>query len=112
MEYSGNASLAPLVAHMARSLLRAVRPKQWTKNLLIYLSLFFTMNEAWSFDEIGAAFSLFGRSTLAFAIFSALSGAVYLINDIVDRERDRQHPTKRERPIAAGRVSAVQVRWR
>ena len=102
MEYSGNASLAPLVAHMARSLLRAVRPKQWTKNLLIYLALFFTMNEAWSFDEIGAAFSLFGRSTLAFAIFSALSGAVYLINDIFDAEQDRRHPTKRLRPIASG----------
>ena len=110
MEYSGNASLAPLVAQMARSLLRAVRPKQWTKNLLIYLALFFTVNEAWSFDELGTFFSLLGRSTLAFAIFSALSGAIYLINDIFDAEQDRRHPTKRLRPIASGGLP-VALAW-
>lgn len=110
MEYTGNASLVPLVAQIATGSLRAVRPKQWSKNLLVYMALFFTINEAWSLDELGEFFSLFGRSTLAFVIFCVLSGAVYLINDIFDAEQDRRHPAKRLRPVASGRLP-VTIAW-
>ena len=107
MEYPGTPSSAPvMVARSARDLLGAVRPKQWTKNLLVYLALFFTVNEAWSFEEAGDFLTLFGKTTLAFLVFSAVSGAVYLVNDLVDAEQDRRHPTKRLRPIASGRLSA------
>jgi 4-hydroxybenzoate polyprenyltransferase len=81
----------------ALSLLASLRPEQWTKNLVVFAALIF----ARKLLDPGA----FGLSLAAFAIFCALSGAVYLINDLVDREADRRHPIKRHRPIAAGDVS-------
>ena len=95
---------------MARALVHATRPKQWTKNLLVYLALFFTVNEVWDPQDIGAVFSVLDKTTLAFVIFSALSGAVYLINDVLDIEKDRQHPNKRFRPIASGQLP-IPVAW-
>jgi len=78
-------------------LIQALRPYQWTKNLLVFAALVFAQKLA-DTEKILLAVA-------AFAVFCAAASAVYLLNDIVDRERDRQHPTKRERPIAAGRVS-------
>lgn len=79
---------------MALSLVLALRPSQWTKNLLIFAGLMFGQRLT---DP---------RSVLlageAFVIFCALSGVVYLINDIADREADAKHPVKRKRPIASG----------
>ena len=92
-------------AGRARTLVRAVRPRQWTKNLIIFLPLFFTVNEAWKVEEFGELLALAGRSGLAFAIFCGLSGAVYLVNDVFDLEVDRHHPKKRLRPIASGQLS-------
>ena len=80
------------------------RPKQLTKNLLVYLALFFTVNEAWYARDPSTLLPLLTQTTLAFAIFSVLSGAVYLINDIFDADSDRQHSTKRFRPIASGQL--------
>jgi 4-hydroxybenzoate polyprenyltransferase len=77
-------------------LLIALRPRQWTKNGLIFVALAFTLN----LQDL----TLLGRAVLAFACFCALSSAGYLLNDVVDVEADRQHPTKRLRPIAAGSV--------
>ena len=92
-------------ARLAAALFVSMRPRQWYKNLIIYLAFFFTIDEAWSPDaDIGAALQLFGVITLAFLIFSALTGAVYLLNDILDAESDRRHPRKRKRPIASGRL--------
>jgi len=79
----------PLVA-----LLRGMRPRQWTKNLLVFAALIFARR----FDDVGAVVTV----TLAFALFCLISGSIYLINDIVDREEDRKHPTKHHRPIAYG----------
>jgi 4-hydroxybenzoate polyprenyltransferase len=81
------------------NLIRSLRPGQWSKNLLVFAGLLFG-NKA-------AGRGLFDSDTLiralaAFAIFSALSGVVYLINDVMDRESDRQHPLKAGRPIASG----------
>ena len=92
-------------------MLVSVRPRQWYKNLLIYLAFFFTINEAWSpTADISASLGLFGVTTLAFLLFSALTGAVYLVNDILDVEGDRLHPRKRHRPVASGRLP-VTAAW-
>jgi 4-hydroxybenzoate polyprenyltransferase len=76
------------------SLIVSVRPEQWTKNLLIFAGLLFARR---LFNPGAAA-----EAGFAFVIFCALSGAVYVINDVLDRESDRQHPTKARRPIASG----------
>ena len=93
------------MAGISGALLASMRPRQWYKNLIIYLAFFFTIDEAWSLNaDIGAALNMFGVVTLAFLIFSALTGAVYIANDILDAESDRLHPRKRHRPIASGRL--------
>jgi 4-hydroxybenzoate polyprenyltransferase len=79
-------------------LLLSLRPSQWTKNLIIFAALLFS-ERLLLFDPRSIALAL-----AAFAIFCALSGVVYLVNDVIDREADRQHPLKRHRPIAAGLV--------
>ena len=111
MEYSGKASQAVAFVSTGRLLVRATRPKQWTKNLLVYMALFFTVNETWDAGDIGEMLPLLGKTTLAFLIFSALSGAVYLANDIFDVHRDRLHPRKRNRPIASG-LLPIDTAWR
>ncbi len=87
------------------SLLRAMRPKQWTKNGAVFMAAVFTVNLYWRPGDIASLLSVFGLSFAAFVIFSGLSSAVYLINDVTDFERDRLHPKKSRRPIAAGLVS-------
>ncbi len=77
-------------------LVTSLRPRQWTKNLLVFAGLVFSQNLP---DP-----ALAGRVTLAFVVFCALSGSVYLINDVLDAERDRRHPQKRHRPVASGRL--------
>lgn len=79
-------------------LLRALRPYQWTKNLLVFAGPVFALE---LFERRQALISL-----ATFGLFCAASSAVYLCNDIFDRERDRKHPTKARRPIASGRVGA------
>ncbi|HWF86837.1 MAG TPA: decaprenyl-phosphate phosphoribosyltransferase [Vicinamibacterales bacterium] len=76
------------------NLLLSLRPGQWTKNLLVFAGLLFGRR---LFDPTAVAHAL-----AAFAIFCALSGVVYLINDVADREADRRHPLKMRRPIASG----------
>ena len=87
---------------VAISLLVSLRPAQWTKNLIVFTALLFGQRAAQpAFIDPHAV----GRALAAFGIFCALSGVVYLINDVADREADRLHPIKRERPIAAGAIS-------
>jgi 4-hydroxybenzoate polyprenyltransferase len=81
---------------VAISLLLSLRPQQWTKNLIIFAGLIFGQR---LLDPRAIA-----RSGAAFAIFCVLSGVVYLINDVADREADRRHPLKRNRPIASGQL--------
>ena len=78
-------------------MLKSLRPEQWTKNLIVFAALIFGQR---LFDPAAV-----GRSLAAFFIFCALSGVVYLLNDVSDREADRLHPLKRRRPIAAGEVT-------
>lgn len=74
-----------------------LRPKQWTKNLLVFAAFLFT------FPNITA--EMFIKSIIGFLLFSFVSGCVYILNDFVDIEADRQHPEKKERPMASGRLS-------
>ena len=80
------------------ALLVAMRPKQWTKNLLLFAGLLFTLDQPHRATD-------FQRAALGFLLFCALSSVVYLVNDLADRESDRLHPKKRRRPIAAGELS-------
>jgi 4-hydroxybenzoate polyprenyltransferase len=77
-----------------RGLLRTMRPKQWTKNAAIFAALIF---DAKVFQR-GPLL----RTLAGFLLLCAVTGAVYIINDLADVERDRQHPTKRNRPLASG----------
>jgi 4-hydroxybenzoate polyprenyltransferase len=78
-------------------LLASLRPKQWTKNFLVFAGLIFAPKLR-DPDAVKSAL-------LAFVVFCALSSVVYLINDVQDREGDRLHPQKRNRPIASGALS-------
>ena len=89
-----------------RALVEATRPKQWIKNLLLLLAFFFSLNQSWDFQDPSQGLKLLGQATAGFLVFCALSGAVYLINDVADVERDRRHPQKRLRPVASGRLSS------
>jgi 4-hydroxybenzoate polyprenyltransferase len=86
------------------ALLRAMRPKQWIKNLLLFAGFVFTLNDHWR-PFSPEMWSALGRSTAAFFLFSFLASSVYLLNDVLDVEKDRKHPTKRRRAIAAGDLS-------
>lgn len=72
-----------------------LRPRQWTKNLIVFAAPLFAFNVNWQ--------TLLG-SGLAFGLFCCTSSSFYVINDIVDVESDRQHPVKCQRPIAAGLI--------
>ncbi|MCU0304575.1 MAG: decaprenyl-phosphate phosphoribosyltransferase [Thermoanaerobaculales bacterium] len=80
------------------ALVRSLRPEQWLKNGFVLAPLVFSGR----LDDSAA----WARGLLAVAAFCAASSAVYLVNDVLDRESDRRHPTKRDRPIAAGEISA------
>ena len=90
---------------MLSGLLRALRPRQWVKNLLVFLPLLFAVGLVWSPDELGALWGHAGRLAALLGAFCAAASAVYLLNDLADRKADRTHPVKRRRPVASGRVS-------
>src|SRR4051794_41052741 len=79
-----------------RGLLVALRPRQWTKNGLLLAALAFTANVHRP--------ELLTRSLIAVGLFCMLSSAGYLVNDVLDVDADRQHPTEKRRPIPAGLV--------
>jgi 4-hydroxybenzoate polyprenyltransferase len=84
---------------LATAILVSLRPRQWVKNLFVFAAVIFSQN---------LFTGLFWRAVAVFAAFCALSGAIYLVNDVADRTKDARHPTKRHRPIASG---VLPVRW-
>ena len=84
-------------AHILRECFRLLRVEQYTKNLIVFLPLFFSL-------QIGDA-DLLLRATAAFGAFCMAASAVYVFNDSIDLEEDRNHPVKKRRPLAAGTLS-------
>src|SRR5688572_3338356 len=85
-------------ASVVRDLVRALRPYQWVKNLLLFLPLLMS-HQVGNFERVAAV-------ATGFIAFCLCASASYVLNDLWDREHDRHHPVKRNRPFAAGRLSA------
>jgi len=81
---------------MLKALIQSMRPKQWVKNVFILAALVFDR------QLISAEASL--RTLAGVFLFCMLSSSVYLINDVADKEADQNHPTKKNRPIASGKL--------
>ncbi len=96
---SGDAMPAESVAAggSLAALVSAARPKQWIKNLVLPLPFLF--------GEALGTVSGWALATAGLVVFSAVASGIYIVNDVMDRERDRAHPEKRHRPLASGRLS-------
>ncbi len=81
---------------MLADLVRSMRPKQWSKNLILFAGLVFSQSLVDPY--------LLLKTVAAFLLFSLLSGSLYVLNDVVDLKEDREHPLKSKRPIASGRL--------
>ncbi|MCM3341465.1 decaprenyl-phosphate phosphoribosyltransferase [Paenibacillus sp. MER TA 81-3] len=90
-------------SNVLKLLFTQLRPKQWTKNLLVFAALLFSLK--------AVDLSAFIRSLAAFFLFSFVSGCVYIINDYADREADRIHPVKKNRPMASGALNPALALW-
>jgi 4-hydroxybenzoate polyprenyltransferase len=91
---------------MIKYLFKAMRPRQWTKNAFVFAALVF--------DRQLTVWPSLQRTFLAFVIFCAFSSGVYLINDCMDVDADRNHPVKKNRPIASGKLPvpvAIVAAW-
>ena len=95
---SGTAHHAVSGRSLALHVLLSLRPAQWSKNLLVFAGVLFGRR---LFDPTALL-----DAVLAFAVFCDLSGVVYLVNDLADRDADRRHPLKAQRPIASGALPA------
>lgn len=111
---SSSETLAPAtpqlrVMERLYALLLGMRPRQWTKNLAVFVGIVFAQR---LLNPI-----LFGRACIAFGAFCLISSSIYLFNDLQDLENDRQHPKKKLRPLAAGTLPtswarvAIGVLW-
>jgi decaprenyl-phosphate phosphoribosyltransferase len=103
VELARSARLRSSGRSRATALLRATRPRQWTKNLLVAAA----PTAAGSITRP----SVIAHSAVAFVVFVAASAATYLINDVVDRHNDRLHPVKRNRPVASGQLPVKLALW-
>lgn len=83
---------------MLNDLMVSMRPQQWIKNSFLFAALIFA-EQLMNPEKVVLALA-------GFLLFSLLSSSVYLLNDVKDAEADRQHPIKKSRPVAAGRISA------
>ncbi len=84
-----------------QNIIRMMRPHQWVKNVFIYAGLVFSQN---IYDP-----QLFLKVTFGFFAFSFAASSIYILNDLKDVESDRQHPEKKNRPLAAGTIGKVEA---
>ncbi len=96
MATTSTSTASPTLRTNLRGLWKTMRPRQWSKNVIVFAALVFD----------GKLFvpELFAKTLLIFIAFALLSSAVYIMNDLVDIEKDRQHPRKRLRPLPSGRL--------
>ncbi len=78
-------------------IISTMRPKQWVKNLFIFAPVIFSLHFL--------NFSEFKQVIIAFSLFCLITGSIYILNDSIDVNSDRQHPIKKKRPIASGKLS-------
>jgi len=93
----------PIPNHLGtlRTSLHALRPRQWLKNLLVFVA-------PAAAGKLGHAGAI-GHAAAAFGVFSIVASGMYLLNDVLDAEADRSHPEKRHRPVAAGHIGLSQA---
>lgn len=94
--------LPAIMLNMIKALIKAMRPRQWIKNFLIFAALVF--------DQQLTLMDPLLRTVAGFFLLCLGSSTVYLINDLADLEQDRRHPVKRHRPLAAGELSVSTAR--
>lgn len=82
-----------------KDLFSEMRIRQWYKNAIVLIALIFSGN-AFNFE-------MYPEALLAFAVFCLISSATYIVNDIIDRRSDLRHPSKKNRPIASGRIGTI-----
>ena len=82
---------------MLKALLKTMRPKQWIKNVFVFAAIVF--------DRQLTNWTAVGNTVLTVIAFCLVSSTIYIINDLIDIEKDRQHPTKRKRPLPSGKLS-------
>ncbi|HXH28410.1 MAG TPA: decaprenyl-phosphate phosphoribosyltransferase [Candidatus Polarisedimenticolia bacterium] len=99
MRVKASAQTWTTVARLLTAIVVSMRPQQWIKNLVVFAALIFAQRLA---DG-----RLLLRAGAAFVLFCAVSGAVYILNDLFDADRDRRHPIKARRPIASRALGAV-----
>ncbi|MEE3065843.1 MAG: decaprenyl-phosphate phosphoribosyltransferase [Actinomycetota bacterium] len=87
-------------ANLITGVIKAMRPRQWVKNVLVLAAPVAAAGHGVRYDYV----DVLTKASVAFVVFSLAASAIYLINDVRDVEADREHPTKRFRPIAAGVV--------
>jgi len=97
MSPGGRRSAGPIGTLVA--VVQAMRPRQWIKNVIVFAALLFSRK----LTDLEAV----SHAAIAFLLFCATSGAVYIVNDLFDAENDRRHPTKALRPIASGALGTV-----
>lgn len=97
VELETNATERRTLSGSVRALIETMRPKQWTKNAVVYAPLVFD-NKLFNVHDLVLV-------TIAAILFCVTSGSIYLWNDLLDAEADRAHPIKCKRPIASGRLS-------
>lgn len=91
---------------MIAEIVRTMRPKDWIKNVFVFGAIMFSEQKLWKFWQVPTPGPIPLLKVLAaFVLFSMVAGAIYIINDLVDIEKDRVHPKKRHRPLASGRLS-------
>ena len=97
------AALLQSFSPLFKNLVFSFRPKQWIKNGALFAPLLFSQNLFTS--------TLFWKTIEAFILFCLLTGSVYVINDLKDRNEDRLHPVKKNRPLASGKLSPPLAGW-
>ena len=85
-------------SNLFTGIVKAIRPRQWVKNLLVFAAPLASLGGEASYDYLDVLYKV----SIAFVAFCMAASAIYLINDARDVDADREHPTKRHRPIAAG----------
>lgn len=88
---------------MITYIVKSMRPRQWSKNAMLFLPLLFTIQQYWR-PFTRTMWGFLALTLAGFIVYCLLSGVVYIINDLVDVDKDRTHPTKRFRPIASGKL--------